>query len=110
MQNETMTYEQLRSKTMAELRDIAKGLVHESVKGYSQMNKEHLLPAICQALGVEMREHHEAAGIDKDGMKKKLRELKRQRDEALAVADHENLHAIRRHMHSLNHQIRSHVH
>jgi hypothetical protein len=106
----TMTYEQLRVKTLAELRDLAKDIVHDSLRGYSQMNKEHLLPAICEALGIDTREHHEAVGIDKAGIKLKLRELKRQRDEALAAADHENLHAIRRHMHYLNHQIRSHVH
>jgi DNA-binding IclR family transcriptional regulator len=105
-----MTYEELKAKTVAELRTMAKDIAHESVRGYSQMNKEHLLPALCEALGIDMREHHEAVGIDKAGIKMKLRELKRQRDEALAAADHENLHAIRRHMHYLNHRIRSHVH
>lgn len=104
------TYEELKDKTLAELRTIAKDIAHDSVKGYSQMNKEHLLPAICQALGIDTREHHEAVGIDKAGIKIKLRDLKRQRDEALAEADHETLRAIRRYMHHLNHQIRSHVH
>ena len=106
----TMTYEELKGKTLAELREIAKDIVHDAVRGYSQMNKEHLLPALCQALGIETREHHEAIGIDKAGVKKKIRELKRQRDEALASADHSHLHAIRRQIHQLNHQIRSHVH
>ena len=104
------TYEELKAKTLAELRTMAKDIVHESVRGYSQMNKEHLLPALCEALGIDTRQHHEVVGVDKAGIKLKLRELKRQRDEALAAADHENLHAIRRHMHHLNHQIRSHVH
>jgi hypothetical protein len=36
-------------KTAAELRDIAKALTHEAVQGYTQMNKEHLLPALCKA-------------------------------------------------------------
>lgn len=106
----TMTYEELRTKTLAELRELAQNIAHDAVRGYSQMNKEHLLPAICQALGIESREHHEAVGIDKAGIKLKIRELKRQRDEALAAADHERLHVLRRHIHHLNHQIRSHVH
>ena len=47
------TYEELRKKTVAELRDIAKDIQHDAVQGFSQMNKEHLLPAICKALGIE---------------------------------------------------------
>ena len=106
----TMTYEELKAKTLAELREIAKDITHDAVRGYSQMNKERLLPAICQALGIETREHHEASGIDKAGIKAKIRELKRQRDQALAAADHSRLQEVRRHIHHLNHQIRSHVH
>jgi DNA-binding IclR family transcriptional regulator len=106
----TMTYEELKGKTVAELREIAKTIVHDAVQGYSQMNKEHLLPAMCLALGIDTREHHEAQGIDKAGIKLKIRELKRQRDEALAQANHEMLRDVRRQIHHLNHQIRSHVH
>jgi DNA-binding IclR family transcriptional regulator len=106
----TMTYEELRVKTLAELREIAKTIVDDAVQGYSQMNKEHLLPAMCQALGIDTREHHEATGIDKAGIKLKIRELKRQRDEALAQANHALVRDTRRHIHHLNHQIRSHVH
>ena len=105
-----MTYEELKGKTVAELRDIAKTIVHDAVQGYSQMNKEHLLPAVCQALGIDTREHHEVHGIDKAGIKLKIRELKRQRDEALAQANHDVVRDVRRHIHHLNHQIRSHVH
>lgn len=106
----TMTYEELKGKTLAELREIAQTIVHDAVQGYSQMNKERLLPAMCQALGIDTREHHEATGIDKAGIKAKIRELKRQRDEALAQANHDVLREVRRHIHHLNHQIRSHMH
>ncbi len=34
------TYEELKKKTVAELREIAKDLKHEAIKGYSQLNKE----------------------------------------------------------------------
>jgi len=103
------TYDELRGKTVAELREIAKDLPNEEVQGYSQMNKEHLLPSLCHALGVETREHHTATGIDKLGIKAKIRTLKADRDRALAAHDHGSLKSIRRHMHHLNREIRSHL-
>ena len=35
------------------------------MQGYTQMNKEHLLPAICKALDIKVEKHHrhEAAGV-----------------------------------------------
>ena len=106
----TYTYEKLKHKTIAELREIAKTVEqHEAVQGYSQMNKDHLLPALCRALGIDTRQHHEAVGIDKAGIKAKIRELKKQRDAALEARDHEALKSARRQMHHLNRQIRAHV-
>lgn len=103
------TYEELKGKTIAELRDIAKDVQHEAVQGYSQMNKDHLLPALCTALGIDAHEHHAVTGIDKAGIKTKIRELKRQRDVALQAGDHFQLKMVRRHMHHLNHQLRAHM-
>ena len=103
------TYHELRDKTIAELRDIAKDIQDDSVKGYSQMNKEHLLPAICKVLKIETHEHHDVVGIDKTAIKAKMRALKQQRDEALEAHDGDRLKSIRRQLHSLNRQIRAHV-
>jgi hypothetical protein len=47
------TYEELKPKTVAQLREIAAGIQHEAVKGASQLNKEHLLTALCLALGID---------------------------------------------------------
>ena len=106
----TMTYEELHKKTVAELREIAKGLTDDAVQGHTQMNKEHLLPAICHALGVETHTHHHAeSGFDKGQVKARMRELRHQRDEATQGGDTERLHAIRREWHTLNHRIRSHT-
>jgi hypothetical protein len=57
------TYEELKKKTIAELRDIAKDLQHKAVQGYTQLNKDHLLPALCKArdnaaLKAIRREYH----------------------------------------------------
>jgi hypothetical protein len=104
------TYHELKVKTIAELRDIAKTVeTHEAVKGYSQMNKEHLLPALCKALGIATHEHHEAVGIDKPALKAKIRALKATRVEALAAHDHDLLKNVRRQIHRINRDIRRHL-
>ncbi len=103
------TYEELKAKTLIQLREIAAGIQHPAVQGYSQMKKDHLLPAVGTALGVDMREHHVVVGIDKAGIKAKIRELKRQRDLALQTEDRSQLKNVRRHIHSLNHRLRSHM-
>jgi hypothetical protein len=104
------TYHELKLKTIADLREIAKTVENQdAVKGFSQMNKEHLLPALCQALGIAMHEHHEAVGIDKPALKAKIRALKAKRDEALAAHDHERLKNVRRQIHRINRDIRRHL-
>jgi DNA-binding IclR family transcriptional regulator len=103
------TFHELKGKTIQELRDIAKDVQHDAVQGYSQMNKEHLLPALCTALGVPVHEHHDVVGIDKPAIKAKMRELRKKRDEALESGDHPRLKSVRRQIHGLNRQIRSHV-
>ena len=103
------SYEALKKKTIEELREIAKGLDHEAVKGYTQMNKEHLLPALCKALGVDMHKHphHEAVGVDKASLKAKMHQLKAEKDKAVAAGDAAKLKAIRREYHRLNRRIRA---
>ena len=103
------TYEDLKTRTVAQLREIAKGIDHEAVKGYSQLNKDHLLPALCQALGIEAHEHlHVVGDFDKSAAKARIRALKTDRQAALEAHDHTRLKAIRRQHHRLNRQIRAH--
>lgn len=99
------TYEELKGKTVEELREIAAGITHEAVQGYTQLNKDHLLVALCKALGLDMHEHHHVVGVNKQEMKAKIRELKRKRDEALAAHDHKALKDVRRNMHNLKRQL-----
>ena len=104
------TYHELKSKTIQELRDIAKGVENQdAVQGYSQLNKDHLLPALCAALGIDSREHHAASGIDKPAIKAKMKELKQKRDAAVVSHDHDTLKSLRRQLHRLNRQIRAHL-
>ena len=99
-----LTYEQLRHKNLAELRDMAQGIEHEAVQGYTQMNKEHLVVGLAKALGIQ-HEHHSAVGIDKATIKSRIRELKTQREAAIAAHDHAQLKVVRRTIHSLKRQI-----
>jgi hypothetical protein len=103
------SYEELKAKTIEELREIAKGVEHEAVKGFSQMNKDHLLPALCKALGIDTHVHHRAEGIDKPAIKAKMKELKKQRDAALESHDHDLLKNVRRQLHRLNREVRAHL-
>jgi hypothetical protein len=105
----THTHEALKRMTVAELRDIAQGLDNEEVKGASQMNKDHLLPVLCRALGIDVHDHHIVTGINKVDIKARMRELKAQRAAALEAHDHERLRDVRRQIHHLNHQIRAHM-
>lgn len=98
------TFEELKHKTVAELRDIAKDNQHEALQGYTQLNKEHLLVALSKALGIK-HEHHEVVGVDKASIKARIREMKKKRDEALSAHDRAQLKSVRRTIHRLKRQI-----
>jgi hypothetical protein len=101
------TYEELKKKSLAELRDIAKDLQHEAVQGYTQLNKEHLLPAVCKALGIDTHAHHTAHGEIKITARTRMKQLKEKRQAAIDAHDGEALKAIRREYHRLNHKLRA---
>jgi len=105
----THTYEELKGKTVAELREIAKDISHDAVQGSSQMNKEHLLPALCKALNIEMHEHHGVVGVDKPALKARIKMLKVERDHALEARDHGKLKMLRRQIHRINRDIKRHM-
>jgi hypothetical protein len=101
------TYEELKHKTVAELREIAKGLEHEAVRGYTQMNKDHLLVGVCKALGLDMHvHHHHEAGAERGKIKAKIKALKKKRDEILASPQRDGLNVVLREIHGLKHRLR----
>lgn len=100
------SYEALKKLTIAELRDIAKDIQHDAVQGYTQMNKDHLLPALCTALGIDAHEHHAAHGAIKAAARSRMKELKARRQQAIEARDSGALKMIRREYHRLNHRLR----
>ena len=101
------TYEELKKKTIAELRDIAKDIQHEAVQGYTQLNKEHLLPALCKALGIDTHAHHAAAIAEKAAVKARMREINAKKAKALESRDGDLVRQLRRQYHRLNHSLRT---
>jgi hypothetical protein len=91
----TYTHKELKHMTAAQLKDIAKDIEHEAVHGYTQLNKDHLIKALCTALHIEMHEHHEVKGLDKSGIKVKIRELKKEREKIIETHDAKQLAAVR---------------
>jgi hypothetical protein len=98
------TYEELKKKTVAELREIAAGIQHEAVQGYSQLNKEHLLTAMCRALGIT-HAHKKVVSDNKAQVKIKIKLLKDARDKAIADKDHKSLKSIRRKIHFMKREL-----
>ena len=100
------TYHDLHEMPVAQLREIAAGMEHDAVHGYSTMHKEPLVEALCEALGIPAHEHHEVAGIDKTPIKAEIRALKVKRDEAQEVGDRAEAKRIRRRIHRLKRKLR----
>lgn len=98
------TIEELKHKTVADLREIAKGIEHEAVQGYTQLNKEHLISAIARALNIQ-HAHHDVVGVDKAVIKARIRELKVKRQAALDAHDSAELKVVRRTIHRLKRRI-----
>ncbi len=102
----THTYEELHAMTVAQLREVAKDMDNEELRGYSSMHKEDLLKVLCQVLGIEAHVTHQVVGLDKTKVKGEIRQLKQQRQAAIDAGDHKELKRIRRQIHRLKRQIR----
>lgn len=102
----THTYLELKHKPLAELREIAAGITHDAVQGYTQLNKDHLLVALCTALAIDMKAHVEVKGVDKAAIKAKIKESKAKRDAALAAHDRAALKLALDQIHQLKRTMR----
>jgi hypothetical protein len=102
------TYDQLKGMTVAELREIAAGIQNDAVQGYTQLNKEHLLTALCQALNIDTHTRHKSkvAGMNKAAIKEQMKSLKAGRNAALEAHNHAQLKTVRRQLHVLRRTLR----
>lgn len=100
------TYKDLKQKTVAQLREIAAGIEHEAVQGYTQLNKEHLIDAMCVALGIEKHEHHEIVGVNKPKLKLEIRKLKKEKEKAITAKNYAELKNIRFEIKKLKNKLR----
>jgi len=92
--------------TVAQLREISAGIDHPAVSGYSQKRKDEVLAGICEALGIEMHEHHDVVGLDKAAVKTQIKDWKAKRDAALEAKDPAQLKMARTKMRRLRRKIR----
>ena len=99
------TFGELKKKNVSELREIAKDIEHEAVQGYTQLNKDHLLEAICKALNIDMHVHHEVVGVDKTKIKVEIKLAKKTRDEAIAAKKPDDIIKARRKIRFLKKQL-----
>ena len=103
------TYDELKTKTVAQLREICDGLEGEQaekVKGYKTLHKEEVIKVLCDALGIEAHEHHEVVGLDKKKVKAQIQEQKEKRKAALEAKDPAQLKRARLNIRRLKHKIR----
>ena len=100
------SYEELKKLNVAQLRNVAREIKHEAVQGATQMNKEHLLVAICKALNIDMHEHHVARLANKGKIKASMKALKKKRDEMIAAKNYEQVEFVRHAMHALRRKLR----
>ncbi len=100
------TFQELKKKRVAELREIAAGIENEAVQGYTQMHKDHLVEAICHALGIDTFTHHVAKDAHKSEIKAKIKLLKKKRDTILASNDKSELKGVLRKINHLKHRLR----
>ncbi len=102
------TYHDLKQKTVAELRKIASEFEdQEAVKGYTQLNKEHLIELLCKAMGIDMHEHHVSKLANKSEIKRKIKMLKIERDKAIEAKDYKKLKQIRKEIKKCKNKLRA---
>lgn len=98
-----MDYKTIAKMTAVQLREqLAK---YPEVTGVTAMKKDKLVDLLAAKLGVQKHAHGEVA-LDKTSIKKRIRALKKERDEAMAGKDAKKLAALIHAIHKEKHALR----
>jgi hypothetical protein len=100
------TLEDLKKMKVVELREVAASLDQEAVKGYTQLNKEHLFQMVCKTLGIDTHQHHVVKDVHKSVYKARIKDLKEKRNAALSGHDKTALHDAMKHLRRLKRTLR----
>lgn len=98
------TFEELKKMNVPQLREVAKA---EGIEGSTQMNKEHVLEAVCKKLNIDMHVHHDVVGVDKGAIKAQIRELKKERDQFLQDKKNDDVKKVRKQIKKLKKKLRA---
>lgn len=102
-----MEWKDLEKLTVTKLREEA--LKHpDHIKGVHGKNKAQLMDELARVLGIE-KPHisfTEKVTHTKESLKKQIRDLKVRRESLIEAHNSRELHAVRRQIHKLKHQIR----
>ncbi len=100
-----------------ELKDLEKMTVNrlreelakfEDVEGVTGMKKAQLIDALCQKLDIGQAQKV-VVGIDKPTLKARIRNLKTEREKAVAAHDHKTLADIRKRIKTYRRSIKKHT-
>ena len=101
-----MELKDLEKMTVGKLREeLAK---FEDVKGVSGMKKAQLIDTLCQKLDIHQPEKA-VVEIDKPTIKARIRNLKAEREKAMAANDHKALDDIRKRIKTYRRSIKKHT-
>jgi hypothetical protein len=103
-----MDLKELQKLTVTKLREMA--MEYEDITDASGMTKEQLQDVLCEKLGIEKEEVIEhKAGVDTTALKKKIKELKAQAQQAATSGDKVMAKRYRRQAHRANRTLKKSV-
>lgn len=102
-----MDWHELEKMKVDDLRALAKEKL--SLEGVTGLHKDDLVAKLAEAFGIP-RPHKVVEGAEKGDLKARIRELKRQREQALGARDQSELARVRREIHRLKGRLRRRAH